>query len=57
MAHGVPPEALYSVSLEQRLRANFPRRAAMAWTINVAGKGYRYETRLQAAGAAGLYKA
>ncbi len=48
MAHGVPPEALYSVSLSESSR-KLPRGVRpWPWTINVAGKGYRYETRLQA---------
>ncbi|EDV6710606.1 lytic transglycosylase domain-containing protein, partial [Salmonella enterica subsp. enterica serovar Havana] len=48
MAHGVPPEALYSVSLSESSR-KLPRGIRpWPWTINVAGKGYRYETRLQA---------
>ena len=48
MAHGVPPEALYSVSLSES-SCKLPRGVRpWPWTINVAGKGYRYETRLQA---------
>ncbi len=56
MAHGVPRSALLGIT-ERVFAQTSPRNTAMAWTINVAGKGYRYETRLQAAGAAGLYEA
>lgn len=63
-AHGIPPEALYAVSLTETAMA--PRDIARVmktkagaevlppatrpwpWTINVAGKGYRYASRLEA---------
>ena len=64
VAHGVPPEALYAVSMTETSMA--PRAIAAVtkqrraqehlpavsrpwpWTINVAGKGYRYASRLEA---------
>lgn len=46
--HGVPPEALYSVALQESSRT-LPRGVRpWPWTLNVAGKGYRYKTRLEA---------
>lgn len=61
MRHGVPPESLYSVALTETSMSpkgiiSVTRGAGPApdverpwpWTINVAGKGYRYATRLQA---------
>ncbi|HBE7741062.1 TPA: transglycosylase SLT domain-containing protein [Escherichia coli] len=61
VAHGVPPEALYSVSLTEtamaprsiaavvRQKTNLPAVSRpWPWTINVAGKGYRYASRLEA---------
>ncbi|HAT1683232.1 TPA: lytic transglycosylase domain-containing protein [Klebsiella oxytoca] len=61
IAHGVPPEVLYSVSLTEtamapqsiaaviRLKKNLPVVSRpWPWTINVAGKGYRYASRLEA---------
>ncbi|HCD2883995.1 TPA: transglycosylase SLT domain-containing protein [Klebsiella oxytoca] len=61
VAHGVPPEVLYSVSLAEtimapraiaamvRQQANLPPVSRpWPWTINVAGKGYRYASRLEA---------
>ncbi|HCI9483980.1 transglycosylase SLT domain-containing protein [Raoultella ornithinolytica] len=61
VAHRVPPEALYSVSLAEtamvpraiatvtRQQANLPPvTRPWPWTINVAGKGYRYASRLEA---------
>lgn len=63
VAHGVPPEALYSVSLTEtamaprsiaavvRQKTNLPAVSRpWPWTINVAGKGYRYASRLEAGG-------
>jgi hypothetical protein len=59
-AHGVPPEALYAVSLTETAMAPRDIAAVMKsgalppvtrpwpWTINVAGKGYRYASRLEA---------
>lgn len=47
-AHQVPPEALYSLALTES-SATFPRgERPWPWTINVAGRGYRYPTRLAA---------
>lgn len=61
LRHGVPPESLYSVALAETSMApksiiSVTRGAGPApdverpwpWTINVAGKGYRYASRLQA---------
>ncbi|MDF7679921.1 transglycosylase SLT domain-containing protein [Enterobacteriaceae bacterium ESL0689] len=61
VTHGIPPEVLYSVSLTEtamtpqtiaavvRQQTNLPERTRpWPWTINVAGKGYRYASRLQA---------
>ncbi|AVZ81949.1 lytic transglycosylase domain-containing protein [Edwardsiella ictaluri] len=61
VAHKVPPEVLYSVSLAEtamaprsiaavvRQQANLPDVARpWPWTINVAGKEYRYSSRLEA---------
>ncbi|EDR0455730.1 lytic transglycosylase domain-containing protein [Salmonella enterica subsp. enterica serovar 4,[5],12:i:-] len=61
VAHGVPPEALYSVSLTEtamaprsiaavvRQKTNLPAVSRpWPWTINVASKGYRYASRLEA---------
>ncbi|MEN4771398.1 lytic transglycosylase domain-containing protein [Duffyella gerundensis] len=46
--HGVPPEALYSVALQESSRT-LPRGVRpWPWTLNVAGKGYRYKSRLEA---------
>lgn len=47
-AHGVPPASLYAVALTESSR-RLPRGVRpWPWTINVAGKGYRYGTRLEA---------
>ncbi|ELQ9312171.1 transglycosylase SLT domain-containing protein [Serratia marcescens] len=61
LRHGVPPEALYSVALTETSMApksivSVTRGTGLTpdverpwpWTINVAGKGYRYASRLQA---------
>jgi hypothetical protein len=61
LRHGVPPESLYSVALAETSMApksivSVTRGAGPTpdverpwpWTINVAGKGYRYASRLQA---------
>ncbi|PNO64561.1 transglycosylase SLT domain-containing protein [Serratia marcescens] len=61
LRHGVPPESLYSVALAETSMApksiiSVTRGGGPApdverpwpWTINVAGKGYRYASRLQA---------
>ncbi|HEI8505965.1 TPA: transglycosylase SLT domain-containing protein [Serratia marcescens] len=61
LRHGVPPESLYSVALAETSMApksivSMTRGAGPApdverpwpWTINVAGIGYRYASRLQA---------
>ncbi|HAT1683757.1 TPA: lytic transglycosylase domain-containing protein [Klebsiella oxytoca] len=48
LAHGVPPASLYAVALTESSR-QLPRGVRpWPWTINVAGKGYRYATRLEA---------
>ena len=61
MRHGVPPESLYSLALAETSLAPksisaVTRGAGVIpsaerpwpWTLNVAGRGYRYATRLQA---------
>nr|WP_159465211.1 transglycosylase SLT domain-containing protein [Scandinavium goeteborgense] len=61
MRHGIPPESLYALALAETSLApksiSAVTRGAGAvpsaerpwpWTINVAGRGYRYATRLQA---------
>jgi hypothetical protein len=45
--HGVPPEALYSVALQESSRT-LAQGVRPRPTLNVAGKGYRYKTRLEA---------
>ena len=45
---GVPPEALYSVSLAESARTLPQGERPWPWTLNVAGKGYRYGTRQEA---------
>jgi hypothetical protein len=48
LAHGVPPASLYAVALTESSR-RLPRgMRPWPWTLNVAGKGYRYPTRLEA---------
>lgn len=48
LAHHVPPESLYFLALTES-SARLPRgERPWPWTINVAGKGYRYATRLGA---------
>jgi hypothetical protein len=48
LAHGVPPASLYAVALTESSR-KLPRGVRpWPWTLNVAGKGYRYPTRLEA---------
>ncbi|POW52727.1 lytic transglycosylase domain-containing protein (plasmid) [Pantoea piersonii] len=47
-AHSVPPESLYSVSLQESSRRLPQGERPWPWTLNVAGKGYRYKTRLEA---------
>jgi len=45
LQHGVPAESLYSLALAESSR-NLPHGTRpWPWTINVAGKGYRYESR------------
>lgn len=67
--HGVPAEVLYAVSLTEtvmapsaiagvmkngmRISASRPLRPR-PWTINVAGKGYRYASRPKPAGTSGF---
>ena len=46
--HGVPPEALYSVALQESSRTLPQGVRPWPWTLNVAGKGYRYKTWLEA---------
>ncbi|EBS4798470.1 TPA: transglycosylase SLT domain-containing protein [Salmonella enterica subsp. enterica serovar Adelaide] len=48
---GVPAEALYSVSLAETSRKLPHGERPWPWTLNVAGKGYRYNTRQEAYGA------
>ncbi|EAA9130239.1 transglycosylase SLT domain-containing protein [Salmonella enterica] len=45
---GVPAEALYSVSLAETSRKLPHGERPWPWTLNVAGKGYRYDTRQEA---------
>ncbi len=45
---GVPAEALYSVSLAESSRKLSHGERPWPWTLNVAGKGYRYNTRQEA---------
>ncbi|EGP1136082.1 lytic transglycosylase domain-containing protein [Salmonella enterica] len=45
---GVPAEALYSVSLAETSRKLPHGERPWPWTLNVAGKGYRYSTRQEA---------
>ncbi|MFO00053.1 lytic transglycosylase domain-containing protein [Salmonella enterica] len=45
---GVPAEALYSVSLAETSRKLPHGERPWPWTLNVAGKGYRYNTRQEA---------
>jgi hypothetical protein len=46
--YGVPAEALYSVSLAESSRRLPQGERPWPWTLNVAGKGYRYATREEA---------
>lgn len=46
--YGVPAEALYSVSLAETSRRLPQGERPWPWTLNVAGKGYRYATREEA---------
>ncbi|HFZ9213992.1 TPA: lytic transglycosylase domain-containing protein [Salmonella enterica subsp. diarizonae serovar 61:r:-] len=46
--YGVPAEALYSVSLAESSRRLLQGERPWPWTLNVAGKGYRYATREEA---------
>lgn len=46
--HDVPPEALYSLALQESSRKLSSGVRPWPWTLNVAGKGYRYKTRLEA---------
>lgn len=61
MRHGIPPESLYSLALAETsltpksisavtraAGAIPPAERPWPWTINVAGTGFRYATRLQA---------
>jgi len=45
---GIPAEALYSVSLAETSRKLPSGERPWPWTLNVAGKGYRYNTRQEA---------
>lgn len=47
-AHNVPAESLYSVSLQESSRRLPQGERPWPWTLNVAGRGYRYKTRLEA---------
>jgi len=44
----IPAEALYSLALTESSRRMPVGERPWPWTINVAGKGYRYETREEA---------
>ncbi|MCC3701656.1 transglycosylase SLT domain-containing protein [Rouxiella badensis] len=48
MIYGVPPELLYVVALNESSALLTAGRLPWPWTINVAGKGYHYATRLEA---------
>lgn len=45
---GIPPEALYALALSESARALPQGQHSWPWTLNVAGRGYHYETRLAA---------
>ncbi|MDF7628996.1 transglycosylase SLT domain-containing protein [Erwiniaceae bacterium L1_55_4] len=45
LQHGVPAESLYSLALAESSRQLPLGTRPWPWTINVAGKGYRYESR------------
>lgn len=45
LQHGVPAESLYSLALAESSRQLPHGTRPWPWTINVAGKGYRYESR------------
>lgn len=45
LEHGVPAESLYSLALAESSRKLPSGTRPWPWTINVAGKGYRYESR------------
>jgi len=45
LQHGVPAESLYSLALAESSRKLPNGTRPWPWTINVAGKGYRYESR------------
>lgn len=42
LQHGVPAESLYSLALAESSRQLLHGARPWLWTINVAGKGYRY---------------
>ncbi|MCO8166201.1 lytic transglycosylase domain-containing protein [Pseudomonas sp. 21LCFQ02] len=46
--HGVPPEVLYSVALQESGTPINGKLVPWPWTLNVAGKGYRFATRSDA---------
>nr|WP_159465763.1 transglycosylase SLT domain-containing protein [Scandinavium goeteborgense] len=48
LAHGVPPASLYAVALTESSKKLSRGVRPWPWTINVAGKGYRYPTRIAA---------
>lgn len=45
LQHGVPAESLYSLALAESSRQLPHGTRPWPWTINVAGKGYRYDSR------------
>lgn len=45
LRHGVPAESLYLLALAESSRQLPQGTRPWPWTINVAGKGYRYESR------------
>lgn len=45
LQHGVPAESLYSLALAESSRQLPHGTRPWPWTINAAGKGYRYESR------------
>ncbi|EXU75300.1 lytic transglycosylase [Erwinia mallotivora] len=47
-AEGVPAESLYSLAMAESTRKTAWGSKPWPWTINVAGRGYHYETREEA---------
>ncbi|WOY02053.1 transglycosylase SLT domain-containing protein [Dickeya fangzhongdai] len=47
-SHQVPPESLYAVALQESSRKLPHGFRPWPWSLNVAGRSYQYETRLEA---------